>query len=339
MGGTGGTRSHRPTSATLPADIIRIELPTPYAVGPVNVYVIKGERPTLIDVGPRTKDAERMLQAGLAAVGLSLTDIERIVITHTHVDHHGMLERVMKLSPGAQVSAHVHGQREFGHEHAQRVEFYDELFAASGVPASLRGAITAGLRDMFALEPRVDVHQWLYDGDLLELGDGTWRVLHTPGHSSSLICLYREATGTFITSDHVLPDVSSNAIIEPPPSGAEQRGHSLIQYVDAMRKVAKLPVTVALPGHGAPFTDVAQLVQERIAMHERRLDDIEANIPGHGTTVFELATGMFAPRDGDTLTLALSEVQGHLDVLLARERIVPEDRSGVIVYRRQEERQ
>lgn len=328
-----GSESAEAPIPSVPADIIRIELPTPYAVGSVNVYVVRGESPTLIDVGPRTKEGERALLAGLAAAGLALRDIDQVVITHPHVDHHGLLERVLELNPRIQVAAHVQAQREFGRDREERVGFYERLFASSGMPAAMRAAVTSGLRAMFALEPQVDVHRWLHDGDLLSMGGGTWRVLHTPGHSSSLVCLYREATRTLISSDHVLPDVSSNAIIEPPPAGAAERGHSLIRYIDALRKVAQLPVNVALPGHGAPFTGVAELVRQRISMHERRLDDIERALPAEGATVFELATRMFAPRDGDTLTLAMSEVQGHLDLLQARERVVAEEQAVVIVYR------
>lgn len=351
-------------------DVIRIELPTPYEVGPVNVYVMMGERPTLVDVGPGTEAAESALLRGLANVGLSMQDIDQIVITHTHVDHHGLLERVLEVNPNARVFAHVLAEVGFGQDVERRLAFYDELFARSGMPTALRKAATAGLRHMLALEPKTSVDEWLHDGDLLAAGDGTWRVLHTPGHSSNLVSLYREATQTLITSDHLLPGVSSNAIVEPPPIGANQRNHSLIQYVDALRKVASLPVQVALPGHGEPFANVAELVDERLAMHERRLVDIESRLGAvrrgggrrrsasdpragaktiaegthgldataatfakEGATVFQLASHMFNIQDGDTLTLAMSEVQGHLDILEARERVVPEERGGVTVYR------
>lgn len=354
----------------LPQDIKRIPLPTPYDVGSVNVYVLLGERPTLIDVGAGTEEAERALLRGLADVGVSLGDIEQIVITHTHVDHHGLLERVLHRNPNAKVFAHAHAQIGFRRDVGRRLDFYDGLFAGSGMPSSLRRAARTGLEHMFALEPDVPVDGWLHDGDIIRAGDGAWRVLHTPGHSGDLICLYREATETLITSDHVLPDVSSNAIIEPAVSPGGGRSRSLLLYMDALRKVAPLPVRLALPGHGKPFADIAGLIAERFAMHENRLRDIESRlagidarlsggtdsddrgVPGPGTaphgagtreaphstgsgaTVFQLASDMFDIRDGDTLTLAMSEVQGHMDVLEARERVVAEERSGLIVYRK-----
>lgn len=326
----------------MPVDgVVRIKVPTPYEVGPVNVYVLLGEAPTLVDVGPGTKEGEEALRRGVNSLGLAFSDIETIVITHTHVDHHGSLEWVLEQAPRARVMAHAAAEAGFGRRIEERLQFYDALFARSGMPDAIRAGVTEGLGRMLALEPRVDVDVWLQDGDLLRAGDGTWRIVHLPGHSSNLIGLYREATGTLITSDHVLPGVSSNAIVEPPPSGTEQRQHSLIQYLDALRKVQPLPVALALPGHGEPFTDVAGLVEQRLAMHEARLADIEGRLlraaeaaPGRGgATVFELATAMFNPKDGDVLTLAMSEVIGHLDILQARERLVVEEEGGLFVYR------
>lgn len=349
----GGSTSFSPEAKRQPAtdvyldkgiqdlgDAVRIEVPTPYEVGPVNVYVIRGEAPTLIDVGPGTKDGEEALRRGLRRVGLAFSDIEQIVVTHTHVDHHGLLEKVLDEAPRAKVMAHGASASGFRRDVDGRLRFYDDLFARSGMPEPIRGPVTEGLRRMLLLEPRVDVDVWLHDGDLVEVGDGLWRVLHTPGHSGDLISLYREATRTLITSDHVLPSVSSNAIVEPPPEGTKRRQRSLIQYLDALRKVQQIPVELALPGHGEPFVDVAGLVTQRLAMHEARLRDIEGRLREAartggkgGATVFELASAMFQPREGDVLTLAMSEVIGHLDVLQARERIAAAEEGGVTVYR------
>ncbi|MFS8581452.1 MAG: MBL fold metallo-hydrolase [Limnochordales bacterium] len=322
----------------LPDHVARLEVPTPYPVGPVNVYVVFGRRLTLVDVGPNTDDGEAALLDGLRELGLAPADIEQIVITHPHVDHHGGLDRFLRRHPGAKVFAHWAAAPFFGGEPAARLGFYERWLTQTGLPAPLVQASLRGLAGLGMLEPKAKPHRWLQDGDLLIMGDWVWRVLHTPGHSGAQVCLYHEPSGTMFTADHVLPDVSSNAIIEPPPAAGAGRPRTLVQYLDALRRVAALPVRLALPGHGRPFAGVAALVHQRLDMHGRRLQHLLRRLQDGPATVFELARAMFAEASGQQLVLALSEVQGHLDVLEALEKVrsgpapAGGDPAGALVY-------
>src|SRR5438105_1417894 len=80
----------------------RIVVPTPYAVGPANVYVIGADPITLIDCGPNTPAAEKALFLGLADLGLAPQQVARVVITHGHPDHFGLAPRFQELA-GAQI--------------------------------------------------------------------------------------------------------------------------------------------------------------------------------------------------------------------------------------------
>ena len=62
--------------------IIPISLPTPFYVGPVNVYLIAEEPLTLIDTGPKTKEAMTALKEGLRKARVRVSDLKRIVLTH-----------------------------------------------------------------------------------------------------------------------------------------------------------------------------------------------------------------------------------------------------------------
>src|SRR5712692_9963925 len=67
----------------------RIELPTPFPVGSVNAYLLAGDPLTLVDAGPKTQEAQRALEAGVASAGFRIESIRRILLTHGHVDHSG----------------------------------------------------------------------------------------------------------------------------------------------------------------------------------------------------------------------------------------------------------
>jgi len=321
-----GTREEGgPAEPRLPDHIARLEIPTPYPVGPVNAYVVFGRRLTLIDTGPNTDEGEAALIDGLRALGVAPEDVDQVVITHPHVDHHGGLDRFLRRNPRAQVVAHVGAAPFFGGSPGGRLGFYRQWLKETGLPAPAIPIALEVLRRLGELEPKARPGRWLQDGDLITMGDGTWRVLHTPGHSGSQVCLYHEPSGIMFTADHVLPQVSSNAIIEPPPVPGAGRPRTLVQYLDALRRVAALPVHLALPGHGRPFTDLQALVHERLALHGQRLQQLLERLVMGPATVFELAQALFPQATGgQQLVLALSEVQGHLDVLEAMEQVRPE---------------
>src|SRR3712207_3778162 len=79
--------------------------PTPFAVGRVNVYLIKDEPLTLVDAGPNSGSSLEELQRGLAQLGHSIEDVELVILTHQHVDHLGLVE-IVRTRSGAEVAAH-----------------------------------------------------------------------------------------------------------------------------------------------------------------------------------------------------------------------------------------
>jgi glyoxylase-like metal-dependent hydrolase (beta-lactamase superfamily II) len=81
-----------------------LAIPTPFAVGRVNAYLIEDEPLTLIDSGPNSAKALDELELALAARGHKIEDIELLVVTHQHIDHFG-LAAILARRSGAQVAA------------------------------------------------------------------------------------------------------------------------------------------------------------------------------------------------------------------------------------------
>lgn len=67
-----------------------LRIPTPFAIGAVNVYLIHGDSPTLIDTCPDWPPARQALTAALAEEGLAPRDITRVLVTHGHSDYSGL---------------------------------------------------------------------------------------------------------------------------------------------------------------------------------------------------------------------------------------------------------
>src|SRR4051812_39845522 len=115
--------------------IIPIAVPTPFYVGDVNIYLIREDPLTLIDVGPKTDEAAKALRDGLAAHGVKFSDVRRIVLTHAHEDHCGLAKRVRDEAKDAQVLIH---DWETGHLFGRLAqEEHRQLMLRSGVPATV----------------------------------------------------------------------------------------------------------------------------------------------------------------------------------------------------------
>ena len=302
-----------------------VELPTPFPVGPVTVYLAAapGEPLTLVDTGPRTSRARAALDDGLADLGCTVADLQRIIITHAHADHFGLAAE-LKAESGAEVATHrwnVEALADRAGDSERRTAFYAELFRRAAVPVHILVAMYEATRGVSSFSAPVTVDRTLGEGDLLPLAGHPWQVLHTPGHAAGLICLYEPSGGTLLSSDHLLADISSNPVVEPPPPGEGERLRSLVLYRAALQRVADLDIRRALPSHGPVIDDVAGLVAQRLAFHQQRLDDVLEALSAGARTTWDVTLALFPQRSPLDTFLAVSEVIGHLDVLEMEGRV------------------
>jgi glyoxylase-like metal-dependent hydrolase (beta-lactamase superfamily II) len=311
-----------------------LELPTPFPVGPVTVYLADapGELLTLVDTGPRTPAAWAALTAHLEGLGHSPADLDRIIITHAHADHYGLAADLVSAS-GASLLTHPWNEEALADcegDRLRRAAFYRDLLQQAAVPLEVMAAVERATRGMRDFVESVAVGAILEDGDRIELGGCEWQVLHTPGHSLGLICLYEHGGRTLLSSDHLLADISSNPVAEPPPPGQAERPRSLVLYRDSLLRVAALEVTQALPGHGSTICDVSGLVAARLAFHERRLVRVMRALHAGAQTTWQVTQQLFPDLVALDIFLAVSEVIGHLDLLEAQGAIVGEVVGGAL---------
>lgn len=314
-----------------------VELPTPFPVGPITVFLCDGldEPLTLIDTGPHTPEARAALEAGLAHFGYSLANLERIVVTHAHADHFGMAAELVAESQ-ARVLSHAWNLLALGHYDAdreQRTAFYADLLRQAAVPTEIMAAVGGATRGVRRFARPVEVDVSLVDGDTLHLAGRDWQVLHTPGHAAGLICLYEPDSQTLLSSDHLLADISSNPVVEPPPPGQTERPRSLALYKASLERIAAIGIERALPSHGPVIYDVPGLVQQRLVFHERRVARVLAALRDGARTTWDVAYALFPDRSPLDTFLAVSETIGHLDLLEMEGRISAEKADGAIVWR------
>ncbi len=315
--------------------IHRLAVPTPFAVGRVNAYLIEDEPLTLIDSGPNSAKALDELEQALAARGHAIEDLELLVVTHQHIDHFG-LAAILARRSGAPVVALQGLDRCLG-DFRTEAEL-DDRFAArimlrNGVPTDVVTALRAVSASFRAWGCTVEVDRTLAEGDELELRDRTLRVLHRPGHSPSDTVFWDEQRKQLIAGDHLLARISSNPLIARPLQAQGDydgpRPQALLTYIDSLQKTRAMDLDLVLSGHGAPIADHATLIDERMRLHERRAERIHRLIADRPRTAYELAYEMWGNVAVTQAYLTISEVLGHIDLLLRDGRVVEQEEDGI----------
>jgi glyoxylase-like metal-dependent hydrolase (beta-lactamase superfamily II) len=237
----------------------RLRLPLPWPGVPHgNAWALAaGDGVVLVDTGIDAPGSLRHLERALDQVGLRIEHVRLVVITHAHVDHCGQAPPIAERA-GCAVWVHPRHVHHTGED---------------GQAGRLRSD-----RD---LVPGVEV-----ETDL-----GPWRVIETPGHAPSHVCLHQPGRRLMLTGDHLLGRVSLyfDHDHSPDPVGEYLRSLEAVEGVDAR---------LCLAGHGRPFTDLRGHVAAHRALVAERLDAVRQLLAGGRRDVDGLAAGLY----GDLLT-------------------------------------
>jgi glyoxylase-like metal-dependent hydrolase (beta-lactamase superfamily II) len=345
-----------------------LAVPTPFAVGRVNCYLVEDDPLTLVDAGPNSATSLTSLETKLAAHGHRVEDLERIVVTHQHIDHIGLVEILAKRS-GAEVCALdrlAPWLADYKREMEENDSFSAAIMLRNGIPQDVVYALRAVSASFRAWGAAAHVTRPLAEGELLEFASRGWRVLHRPGHSPSDTLFFDEDSGELFGGDHLIKRISSNPLLSrplgplpadggrgdevkgttPPLStegneneGAslradseEQRPRALMTYMDSLRKTREMELSVVYPGHGDPVEGHKALIDERFRMHERRADKLCALIATRPSNAYELAQEMWGNVAVTQAFLTLSEVLGHVDLLIDEGRVRERETNGVVSF-------
>jgi len=316
--------------------IIPLSVPTPFYVGDVNVYLIKEDPLTLIDVGPKTNEAESVLREKLRDNGVQFGDIRRIVLTHAHEDHCGLAGTVRGAAPNAQIFAHPW---ETGHLFGKSGGAENQnLLTRAGVPATVLREIQTIYKDVSLLTDALEAGDFsdLEDEMELEFAGGSLKVLHTPGHTPGSCSFFREANRTVIAGDTILKRITPNPIIAPDPFDANKRFKSLAEYLVTLARIRALSPTLTCGGHGEPISDFEEIFKRYVRSIDERQRKVIELVLNDGATAFDIAQKLFPDASGKNIHgfLAISETVAHLDYAESEGKIAVELKEGVEFYQK-----
>lgn len=317
----------------------RLVLPLPFpGLDRVNAYLIAGGGDTtLVDCGiyvPDDKDDHGWddVVAALDACGVAPTDVTRLFVTHSHIDHYGMAARFVERA-GCELWMHEatiedlsayrdpegtrQRLRELFRDHGVDPEEVEELTKFEDWRAFVSGLI----------EPDVI----LKGGEEIEIGSRTWEFIYTPGHSRSHLCMWSSADRLLVSGDHLLPKITPHIDFR---RGADD--DPLGDFLASLAVVEKLDPALVLPGHGRPFEEGAERARIVARHHDRRLGSILQVIRHEPRSAAEITNEIF----GTTLLnferrLALGEALAHIRYLAERGDVERSQRDdGTFVYKK-----
>jgi glyoxylase-like metal-dependent hydrolase (beta-lactamase superfamily II) len=210
------------------------------------IFFIKGQDDFIPDshvylLGDPTTHDLSLIDAGLMGKGdhkiqsiksarFDLSDIKRVIMTHTHFDHISCIFELLEHIPHAELWIHVH-------EAATIENGEEKIVYGMDLLENMCKAQFGLAKGVFSLK----INRKLEDGENLELGGMTWRVMHIPGHSPGSIGLYCEKEKILIPGDVVYADY---AIGRFDLEGSDGRQHR-----DSLFTLGGLDVDILLPGH------------------------------------------------------------------------------------------
>jgi glyoxylase-like metal-dependent hydrolase (beta-lactamase superfamily II) len=308
-----------------------MRIPTPFQVGRVNCWLIEDEPLTLIDAGPNSGKSLDELARQLDALGYAFRDLEQIIVTHQHIDHLGLVD-VVRGRSGAEVVAieqlvpfidDYNGQAELDDDFAVALMLRHGI--AEDVVVALR-SVSGGFRG-YGAPSKVD--RVIRDGERLEFRERTLEVQLRPGHSPTDTLFWDAERRIMVGGDHLIKHISSNPLLSRRLDGKPGRTHSLLSYIESLSATRELPVDIVLSGHGEPVTEHRELIDGRFRMHARRAEKLLGLIGAEPMTAHGLAQELWGDVAVTQAFLTLSEVIGHMDLLIAEGRATEVDDGDV----------
>lgn len=314
--------------------IYRIEVPLPdNPLRYLNSYVIIGaDRTLVIDTGFKRSECREALFSGLSELNIDLYKTD-LFLTHLHGDHTGLVGDF--VAAGSTIYMHgIDYQYLVDSADGSTWKFAEEKFMYEGMPLDdIKWQFSNQARKY---SPKADFPvQRVEDGQTIHMAGEDFQIIHTPGHTKGLCCLWLPKYGIFFTSDHILFDITPNIQVW------YHMKDSLAQYLKSLDKVRALPVQLALPGHRKGDTSIKGRIDAIKHHHDVRLRELyKATKAYPGSTAYDLAPHLTWSMRGKKWEnfpptqkwFAMGETLAHMEWLLHNGKVRKEEKNGHAVY-------
>jgi glyoxylase-like metal-dependent hydrolase (beta-lactamase superfamily II) len=292
-------------------ELYRISIPLAFGLDFVHTYAaVEHDRVALFDTGPSMPSSLSLYQNALARIGRSIGDVDRIFITHSHVDHSGFAGRIQEIS-----GAHIYlSQIEFeaisrAHRDPRKIHSIGHFWRSYGLDEKTMVTFGAVLDAFTTATAQFTTNHFLKDAEIIQIGNRTFCVLSTPGHTRGHICFFLPEEQILLAGDCILPHITPNLS----PDFTCPSFLPLENFIRSLKRIGDLRVRRVYPAHGEPFENLKARAGEIIDHHFQRKDLTWRSVSNIPQLVSEISKKIF----GDSLSgfdqgLAFNETYVHL---------------------------
>ena len=279
-------------------------------------YLLK-ESKTLIDAGVPGWDAYKALEIQLNEQGIKVQDLERIIVTHMHNDHVGLIKYIREKRNIQVLTHRVAEERQ-----REQIRIYKDMYRNTTEELQLMGGgsfqhFLSRFENSFREDPEpIRIDRLLEDDDTIDLPNAKLKVIWTPGHAPEHICLHDAQRHLLYSGDHILPKITSHVSLH-----TWEKKDPLRDYINSLNKVKNLPVELILPGHEKNFKNLPERIEQIQKHHEARLNEIKTALKNGKNTIFDIATAIhwdsrpWIIMDFWTKRMAAAETYAHITYL------------------------
>jgi glyoxylase-like metal-dependent hydrolase (beta-lactamase superfamily II) len=319
---------------------MRIPIPN-NPLGFTNTYLVRGtDGWLLIDAGWNSGEALASMKNQLAEIGLTFKDITRILATHVHADHYGLVSSLRQHTK-AEILLHRLEKDVLLNQYAAvtvTLSDIEELFLGNGAPRDEIPMPRLPGRDIRRLQTPVVPDVILEGGETISTGEFDLRVIWTPGHAPGHVCLYEPVNQILFGGDHVLPTITPNISLMP-FSGDNPLG----SFMKSLEALALLEVKIVLPAHEGIYMNLEKRIIEIIRHHKQRNLEIQETLKRGPATAYNVSSGItWVPESGGIKykdlppmdkRMAVMETLAHLKAMLVDGEVESFKEEGIIYYK------
>ncbi len=262
---------------------------SPFTFTGTGTYIVGKGNVAVIDPGP---DDDEHLDALLKA--LDGETVTHIIITHTHLDHSPLAEKLKQKTAAKTYGFGPHG---------------------TGLITNT-GDVRLDAGGDYDFVPDVQIR----DGDVIDGGvanETEWRLesVFTPGHTSNHMCFALPQEKALFSGDHVM--AWSTSIVAPPDG-------RMADYFTSLRKIMQREEDILWPTHGGPRKDPRPFVRAFLTHRKMREAAIERRLEKGDRTIADIVKAIYSDVDRRLHPAAAMSTMAHIQHLIEQERVATE---------------